>query len=1183
MLKEIFKKAQSGILIVSLLVSCIFVFKLNIIRAEATGTDYSWGPLAGTDDLGRTLCNYSTAGQLRSDRFVGMFYFTWHGAYEHREYRRVYNIDRIVADNLNAPYEYSNPVWPNYAINAYWDEPMFGYYRSDDPWVVRKQIQMLADAGVDFLILDATNDLLYKQEADLVMRTIEDLQRQGKKAPQVAFVTKTDMTARMDEIYNTFYCDTAPYRHPSTWFYWKGKPLLWGDAASASQTVANYFTLRDSQWPNEAQRPNGWDWMSWDRPQRINYNNLGEKEQISVALAHHGNGFMSHSAWYGVTNWSRSWHNGVNDNTPGAVNYGYNAQEQWDFAIQEDPLVIFVTGWNEWFAGNWQQTDNDPLLFVDAATQNYSRDIEPMKGGHIDNYYMQLVDNIRRYKGVEVPRTPSAAKTIAINTDFTQWSDVTPTFKDYVWDTASRKHGGREDIEYVNDTGRNDLDIMKVARDANNIYFYVKTIGNITSYTDPKWMRLFLNTDGNGTNGWKGYDYVINRTGVGANATTLERSTGGWNWQTVSSAIIYKVVGSELHLAIPRSNLSNLTDPFNIEFKWSDNMQTDGDPMDFYINGDTAPEGRFNYVFNTGTLPTPVPAPSVPSPGASHMPPADGHYKIEDNDRRTEYGHASANWTSVSDSTCSGGSLTYSNSSDTIRMGFYGSGVKWITSKRSDGGIVEIFIDGYSHGKVSLYSPQTQNQVVVFEKFGLEPDRYHHFLVKHVSGTIYHDAVEYRTGDTSIPTPTPGENMALKALASASSFTVGFATSAGNANDGDASTYWYAEGLNNQWLILDFGRNMIFNKVQFLQNTANSRINGYKIQYLSGTTWVDAYTGGVMEDNDTDMFAAVTAQKVRLLVTSTTQYQPSIFEMKVFYDPNPVLFSFDFGTSASPIETGYIGINRVTAYSTASGYGWVDTSTMLDVDRFGPDNIKRDLCFDYGPEIFRTDLPNGTYSVTVRMGDKDYAHDQMNIKANGIMVASAINTAVNQWIDSTFNVTVANGRLDLEISDSGGSDYYWVINAIDITQILNVRKYDFGTYASPVETGYSAVNRATEYTTVQGYGWTNTSTMLDVDRLGPDNLRRDLCFDHDARVFRADLANGTYNVLVRMGDKDYAHDYMAVKLNGSIIATGINTAVGEWRDTASSVTVNGGVLEVEFIDNGGDYYWVVNSIEIIGQ
>ena len=36
----------------------------------------------------------------------------------------------------------------------------------------------------------------------------------------------------------------------------------------------------------------------------------------------------------------------------------------------------------------------------------------------------------------------------------------------------------------------------------------------------------------------------------------------------------------------------------DFEFKWSDNMQEDN-PMDWYVNGDVAPESRFNFVYKT--------------------------------------------------------------------------------------------------------------------------------------------------------------------------------------------------------------------------------------------------------------------------------------------------------------------------------------------------------------------------------------------------------------------------------------------------------------------------------------------------------------------------------------------------------------------------------------------------------
>lgn len=49
---------------------------------------------------------------------------------------------------------------------------------------------------------------------------------------------------------------------------------------------------------------------------------------------------------------------------------------------------------------------------------------------------------------------------------------------------------------------------------------------------------------------------------------------------------------------IPLSALKIKSESLDVEFKWSDNMQEEN-PMDWYINGDVAPEGRFNFIYST--------------------------------------------------------------------------------------------------------------------------------------------------------------------------------------------------------------------------------------------------------------------------------------------------------------------------------------------------------------------------------------------------------------------------------------------------------------------------------------------------------------------------------------------------------------------------------------------------------
>ena len=68
-----------------------------------------------------------------------------------------------------------------------------------------------------------------------------------------------------------------------------------------------------------------------------------------------------------------------------------------------------------------------------------------------------------------------------------------------------------------------------------------------------------------------------------------------WIWKDAAD-VDMRVDGNKLVIAIPRSVLGT-TDALNFEFKWCDNMQDDGNIMDFYVSGDVAPGGRFNYVY----------------------------------------------------------------------------------------------------------------------------------------------------------------------------------------------------------------------------------------------------------------------------------------------------------------------------------------------------------------------------------------------------------------------------------------------------------------------------------------------------------------------------------------------------------------------------------------------------------
>ncbi|VTQ04667.1 hypothetical protein [Sphingobacterium daejeonense] len=160
-----------------------------------------------------------------------------------------------------------------------------------------------------------------------------------------------------------------------------------------------------------------------------------------------------------------------------------------------------------------------------------------------------------------------------------------------------RDHRGRYSEYYTNNTGRNDIVDARVARDKDNVFFYVETAEKLSPSTDRNWMMLFIDVDRDKSTGWNGYDYVINRINPKNNKAVIEKNIAGrWEWESVGSAPI-SIQNNRLEIAVSRSLLKLEGQPVNFEFKWNDNMQENGNIMDFYVNGDTAPGGRFNFVY----------------------------------------------------------------------------------------------------------------------------------------------------------------------------------------------------------------------------------------------------------------------------------------------------------------------------------------------------------------------------------------------------------------------------------------------------------------------------------------------------------------------------------------------------------------------------------------------------------
>lgn len=67
-------------------------------------------------------------------------------------------------------------------------------------------------------------------------------------------------------------------------------------------------------------------------------------------------------------------------------------------AFEIRPKIVTLSWWNEWTAQRLQLKDGE-YVFVDNYNREYSRDIEPMEGGHGDQYYKWMIEYISAYKG----------------------------------------------------------------------------------------------------------------------------------------------------------------------------------------------------------------------------------------------------------------------------------------------------------------------------------------------------------------------------------------------------------------------------------------------------------------------------------------------------------------------------------------------------------------------------------------------------------------------------------------------------------------------------------------------------------------------------------------------------------------------------------------------------------------
>ncbi|MFT5130804.1 MAG: hypothetical protein ACI8W8_004435 [Rhodothermales bacterium] len=541
-----------------------------------------------TDALGRSLPGHKETGDRRAEKYVGLFYFVWVGNHT----QKVYDISKILEEQ-----DESKRQWGPAHAYHFGCEPEQGYYHAADPWVIRRDMQMLVNADVDFLFLDVTNGLIYEDSVDALLAVIGQMRAEGIPAPQVTFVTNAASGRIMNRLYERFYKDP---KRADLWFRWEGRPLIFGiaDDPVLRKDVAEHFTIKRSwAWTATKKEPNHWQWLD-SYPQDYGWSEFPEiPEQIPVAAASHASNSIG-----------KSYRDG--SQPPVGPKYltehthrGLFFEEQWGRAHEVDPKVVMISGWNEWIAARFIKKDQpevyagrptmkDGSWFVDVLTPEFSRDIAPMRGGYTDNYYYQMVGHIRRFKGISAPPERPQPRSIQIDGQFDDWKGVSAVYQDPPGDTMHRSFRGTDpNTTYTNNTGRNDIVSARVVESDGLVNFMVRTANALTPHSDANWMVLLIDKDQNKTSGWEGYDLAINWKATSRSVSTCANWIDG-KWQTAGEiAIGYQ--GTHLELSVlsaffaPKGDLS-------FDFKWIDNASLKSAEA-LFLEGDVAPDRRFNF------------------------------------------------------------------------------------------------------------------------------------------------------------------------------------------------------------------------------------------------------------------------------------------------------------------------------------------------------------------------------------------------------------------------------------------------------------------------------------------------------------------------------------------------------------------------------------------------------------
>jgi len=334
-----------------------------------------------------------------------------------------------------------------------------------------------------------------------------------------------------------------------------------------------------------------------------------------------------------------------------------------------------------------------------------------------------------------------------------------------------------------------------------------------------------------------------------------------------------------------------------------------------------------------------------------------------------------------------------------------------------------------------------------------------------------------------------------------------------------------------------------------------------------------------------------------IIVLLVSMVAAMFFKVALVYATTPSFSAVhvDFGSDASPVQSGFVGLGATNGYSDSVGYGWMTeanaSTNMAQIDRgvIGGDSYS-DLHRDghYAGACTRFFLvyvnKTATYDWAWHWGDISYSGGPFDLWVQNVKVGSAL-TYDHNCLNLTGSASgTANTFFNFTVVIAVTSDFNGV--ELEAETASYYTEFDMGNSTSPVQSGFHRVTGSDLYNTSENhYGWNASLSDLSYTP-GPggayDDLERDGCWGGPSgpRMFTVDVTHsGTFNIQVWHWNSGYANGGFYIIVQGAYAVKNRTFDYGSdpYIMNFSAFSTSG---KIEFVFGSTVDNWIVNGISI---